>query len=169
MSGGSVWYLVSMRWWTQWHAYVNQQQGEDNAKSQLSRTSSASSSSSLSSSHVTGGVGQRPGSHRLESAVALSDTPSVVGTSYLQINHEAVNNGCGSRSAQASPMHTRKAGTVVARPRHVDNLHLVQVWSVAYNFSRHSYLFSPNGIFEAMKSHPTVALCLSTLASTRFH
>ena len=157
-----------MRWWTQWHAYVNQQQGEDNAKSQLSRTSSASSSSSLSSSHVTGGVGQRPGSHRLESAVALSDTPSVVGTSYLQINHEAaVNNGSGSRSAQASPMHTRKAGTVVARPRHVDNLHLVQVWSVANNFSRHSYLFSLNGIFEAMKLRPTVALCLSTPSSTR--
>ena len=127
MVSGSVWYLVSMRWWTQWHAYVNQQQGDDNVKSQLSRTSSASSSSSLSSHGQRGASA----SHRsAESAVALPDTPSVVGTSYLQINHEAVS----SRSAQASPMHTRK-GTVVARPRHVDNLHLVQVWSVAYNFS----------------------------------
>ena len=66
LTTGSMWYVINMDWWTQWHAYVNEGVAEGSIKHiAISEMSSAASS-------LTGDDAVR----RLESLNSVSSSPT---------------------------------------------------------------------------------------------
>ena len=97
---GTVWYLISMKWWTQWHAYVNHQD-----VGRVSRASSVASTSSLS-----------------RKTDNTDNNQAVIGTSYLQLQETPQSSPCPQRKTMMA--NGTKAATT--RPRHIDNSGLIQ-------------------------------------------
>ena len=133
---GSLWHLITMDWWTQWHAYVNHQ---DSPGCTGSRLGSPSELIAKSKSKKTLSI---------DSTLAMDADKSVVGTSYHQIadnngssygslGRRSITPGGSSSSCQLgtpsnSPRSSRKnsaaQGNGIPRPRPglIDNSSLVQ-------------------------------------------
>ena len=141
---GTIWYLISMDWWTQWHAYVNCQPLNSPFGS-LKRGNKSKAIDTRIKSPIT-----------VDSTLACIDNKTVVATSYTPIENDGApssgnhslrvpdtTSASSSRSSSrlstpsSSPFTSRKynsgikytnngAFQVPARPGAIDNSHLVQ-------------------------------------------
>ena len=119
LSPGTIWQIVSMDWWTSWHAYVNYRPDVGGG---LSRSSSSVSLSSMPSA-----AGHKI--KKLNATLATNNSNLVVATSYNSLNCDTSNNtktvNSATPSKNSSTSETTSSSVPTPRPGPIDNSLLV--------------------------------------------